>query len=1038
MMKPAKRLQPWCRNGFTLPVVLVIASALLVLAIGLLLHVSIERKTARSYLDHQRAEFTSRAGLMEVVSLLRTETANDDFLVIKSALKDSNEIGKTPAPALFLVRGKAVPGGLSFRYLPLFSAASAPVDTPRLSVPPVEPLVPRDNGTTTEMATLPYLDKALLTWVPVKDHKGQLIGRYAFWVEDLQSRVDANTAGNTKDIGGAHKRYGWIAGDPSPYPKFPAPGLNPAPSNLGDDGRDKEPPLDQVALYTVDPAVTTAKDTSALDKTIIDDRMALISPDSTLAAAGIKPPLTRDTAGHLVDPTARAVEENLSAALQPYDEQPVVPFADGLSPKALGKPKLNLNALLAKNPDSAVDEMAEWIDTALPNFKDRKGGFPQDYLKTIAANAIDYADSDSEATVSVQKRASESYRGLDAYPLLSEIILHVKYLGIQKTNGRNIMLWQMIVFVELWNHTNQLVIGTANVSYENKLRIPAFGAGISEFFDNDALLQDPDQFKAIPQLIRKGSTYWSGPLTLPNTSEVRLEPNQFQFYRAITMDYALDLSPDTVSYHSGNTFNIDELKAGESGMSLMWNDRIVDRSDKLFRGNADINQHEFDFKIGTHKQIGQAQIPGHSYGIPQRNDFKNCMGDSRQSIYLLGDSDFPISSNFYPGNVSPNRRNIRNFTIYKNGLGQSHVFGRVQPSEWPDGGHDSAVPISALPILSYAQNYAAVHHYDPADLSIYPQVINSVEGDAPTYISNRGRFYSATELGRIYDPIMYVPKYDNADDTSKILIGEMPPGQSLWPSVEVGSEPSIYYGGGNTLRIGRPEHPLFDQPKTHAPQLMPNDHAARLLDLFHVGKSRAESKIDREGPVVRIEGHMNLNTASRDAIRAMVGGVLVADPKLSKQISDVHSFLTMAVPISPLEVSVPTKKLQGDEVADAIIRGRPYTSPSEVACVLDDQGRAIFGDRELLPDAKKIQWTDAAAEEAFARVYEASTVRSRNFRVWVIGQTLSPTSVTNPKPEVLAEVRKAFSIFADPGDRRNDGSINSTEYQIKIINETDF
>jgi hypothetical protein len=1036
MMKSAKRLPSSHCIGFTLPVVLVIASALLVLVIGLLLHVGIERKTARSYLDHQRAELTTRSGLMEVVSLLRTETTNDDFLVVQSALKAPIVESKTPVPALFLVRGKAMSGGLS--YLPLFSAASAPVDTPRLSLPQVEPLVPRAGGATTEMATLPYLDKALLTWVPVKDNKGQLIGRYAFWVEDLQSRVDANSAGNTKDLGGTHKRYGWIAGDISPYAKFPAPGLNPAPSNLGDDGRDKEPPLDQVALYAVDPTTSTAKDTSALDKSIIDGRKALISPDSILAAASFKPPLIRDASGHLVDPKACAVEENLSAAMQPYDEQPVVPFAYGLSPKALGKPKLNLNALLAKNPDSAVDEMAEWINRALPDFKDRRGGFPEDYLKTIAANAIDYADSDSEATVSVQKKAAESYRGLDAYPLLSEIVLHVKYLGIQKIKGRNIMMWQMIVFVELWNHTNQLVVGTANVSYENKLRTPAFGAGISEFFDSDALLQDHLQSQATPQLSKIGSTYWSGPLTLPNIPEVRLEPNQFQFYRAVTIDYALDLSPDTVKYNSRDSFSIEELKVGESGMSLMWNNRIVDRSDKLLRGSDDIAHPDFDFKIGTPKQVGQAQIPGHSYGIPKRRVFKNAMGDSRQSIYLLGDSDFPLSSNFYPGNISPNRRNIRNSTIYKDGSGMIHAYGRVQPSDWPDGGHDSAVPTSALPILTYAQNNAAAHHYDPAELSIYPQVTNSDEGDAPTYISNRGRFYSATELGRIYDPIMYVPKYDNADDTAKILIGEMPSAEASWPSVEVGSVPSIYYGGGNTLRIGRPEHPLFDQPKTHLPQLMPNDHAARLLDLFHAGKSRAESKIDREGPVVRIEGHININTATRDAIRAMVGGVLLADPKLSKRISDVHSLLTMAAPVSPLEVSVPTKEMPGDVVADAIIRGRPYTSPSEIACALDDQGRAVFGNRELLPDAKKVQMSDAAAEEAFARVYEASTVRSRNFRVWVIGQSFSPTAVTNPKPEVVAEVRKVFSIFADPGERKNDGSVDPTKSQIKIINENDF
>ncbi|OYV03639.1 MAG: hypothetical protein CFE26_21110, partial [Verrucomicrobiales bacterium VVV1] len=73
-MKSAKPTTPRFRAGFTLPAVLVIASALLLLAIGLLLIVGIERKTARSYLDRQRAELTARAGLEDVAAVLRTET----------------------------------------------------------------------------------------------------------------------------------------------------------------------------------------------------------------------------------------------------------------------------------------------------------------------------------------------------------------------------------------------------------------------------------------------------------------------------------------------------------------------------------------------------------------------------------------------------------------------------------------------------------------------------------------------------------------------------------------------------------------------------------------------------------------------------------------------------------------------------------------------------------------------------------------------------------------------------------------------------
>lgn len=85
-----------------------------------------------------------------------------------------------------------------------------------------------------------------------------------------------------------------------------------------------------------------------------------------------------------------------------------------------------------------------------------------------------------------------------------------------------------------------------------------------------------------------------------------------------------------------------------------------------------------------------------------------------------------------------------------------------------------------------------------------------------------------------------------------------------------------------------------------------------------------------------------------------------------------------------------------------------------------------------------LQWSDAAAEEAFARVYNSSTVRSRNFRIWVVGQSVAPTAPTNLSPEILSEVRKAYTVFADPGARKSDGSIDSAKFKISILHENDF
>lgn len=1025
--------------GFTLPAVLVVTGALLILAVGILLVVGIERNTARSFVDRQRADLAVRAGLEDINGIFKQEAANDDFLIIQAIeppAANSPAPVKDLVPYLYLARGSGGEASLNYRYLPLFSSATSPASTGGAGNVGLKAPVPSGLvGTNTkDLSLLPWYEPAKVAWIEIPDQTNRIVSRYAYWVEDLQSRVDAGTAGNTLDAG-THKRFGWKQGDASKQlgqdksPMFPAPGLNPAESKPEKDGRDAEPPLNQVALYALDP-VSGAKDTSDLDKKIIDGRKILISPDSVLAAvvlttAEIALPLTRDK-GHLNNPLARAVEENLVAAVQPYDEQPLVPFAKGIAAAVTGKPKLNLNSLLAKPGATAVDEMAAWIKQGLPDFdlEKRKGGFPDNYLKTLAANAIDYADAYSDGTVSPATSGPEAYRGLDAYPLMSEIILHFKYLGVSESNGRMRLDWQMILFVELWNHTNQEVNGSFRVSYENGFRPPAIGAGVTgDRFDDPLLLDDLLQTKH--SLTKIGARYWTEPRT------IMLLPNQYQFYKATTVNYFMDVGSLKTTLQ--NQFNIYE-DLGASGISLKWNDREVDRNDKLVRGNNDTKKPKFDYFTSIKEQAGVANIPGHSYGPYNKvNDYKNNMGDSRQAHYLRG-AAYPLSDNAYPGNVSPNRRNIRYITIYNDKnepITKPSVYGRVQPSEWPDGGHDTEVKL---------WQFEKEEDYDPSNPAIYPEVTNAREGEAPSFISNRGRFYSATELGRIHDPVMFMPTFDNDNDTKSIRTGKMPSSRISWPSVEAGAPADIYYGGGNTLRIGRPEHPKFDQPAKHAPADMPGTHAARLLDLFHAGKSRSEQEVDREGPLVRIEGHVNLNTATPDAIRAMVGGLMVADPRLVERKSLNHSTSTMAPPVAttPLAVSAPTKTKEGDVVAEAIVRGRPFASSSEIASILNDQGKLVFGNRDILPKGNATQWSDAAAEEAFARVYESSTVRSRNFRVWVIGQAVSPTTPANPAPEVLAEVRKAFTVFANPGVRNSNGTIDPTKLQVTILSENDF
>lgn len=1014
--------------GFTLPAILVVTAALLILAVGVLLVAGIERHTARSFVDRQRAELAARAGLGDVKGILTLAAANDDFVILQDREPSAGPDAPDPVSYLYLARGSGGGKNVNFRYLPLFSTEPmGSLSGGNLAAPKAGDLI---GGLPQKMVTLPWQAPVAVTWIGIADEKGSIVSRYAFWVEDLQSRVDARTAGNAKE-GGSHKRYGWKAGDTSATVRFPAPGLNAEPSCPSSNGKDMEPPLDQVALYALDPAAG-ARDESDFDKTLMDGRETLVSPDSVLAAAGIEPPLTRE-GGHLIDARSRACEENLSASVRPYDEQPVVPYAYGIDASLAGRPKLNLNALLAKPAGSAVDEMAAWIGKGLPAFESRKGGFPEDYLKTLAASAIGYAAPDNKPVVRVG-----AYRGLGKSPMISEIVLDINYLGSEIKDGNRIMNYEFILFAELLNHTNLPIEGRAALSYEVGYHLPGMGASPEgSRFDDSSLLDDPVQCDH--DLVKQGGRYWS------TAKAVSLAAGEYKFFKFAAVNYRINIG----SAPAGQQFTLSE-PLGAAGLSMKWNGKEVERIPSVIRSSSGLTFHG-----SFRKYFGKAAIPGHGYG--PFGEFINNMGDPRIAHFIRFEGGgISLSENSFPENISPNRRNVRYQSIYSSdGPTKQKTFGRVIPSEWPDGGHDAGVSPWNSGWSDKRKGYEGgktkpPKHgdgpaFDPAN--DFPVAAPPEPGEALTYLSDRGRYYSATELGRLYDPVMFLPTFAAASglDSTKLRgngepsrdTGIMPAAGVPWPLVQVANSPSPYFGGGNTLRIGRPEHPLFDQPRGHEPSAMPATHAARLLDLFHAGKSRSADPALREGPLVRIEGHVNINTATRDTLRALAAGVLEMDPKLSRRVSDEFDG-RMAPPIQPLSLSAPTGGREADRIADAIILGRPYASPSELACAKDADGKPVFGNPDFYPEKEKIQWSDAAAEEIFGRVYEAATVRSRNFRVWVVGQAVSPTAAGNPEPEVLAEVRKVFTIFADPGARQSDGGIDPAKSRVIILHENDF
>lgn len=978
-------------SGFALPAVLVVVSGLLILAVGALLIVGIERDTARSFVDRQRAELAARAGLEDIRGILAQETANDDFLVLQSALGSPLTQGAAPAPHLFIARGKETTGAggvFNFRYIPLFSTLSRPPDAP-FKAPEIDTLTGGPDQHI-DFTTLPWHDKVRASWLPVRDDKGRVVARYAYWVEDLQGRVDPVIAGNDKGPSGSHARAAW---------PFPAPGLNDRPS------ADAEPALDQIALFALDPGASDSAQRE-VGKTLLKNRNLLVSPDSQLAAAGIRPPLERITApqpgaGQLVDERARAVEQALATRIQPYPERPLVPHAAGIQPGIAGQPKLNLNRLLARDRTAAIDEMADFIRRALPQFDKRKGGFPDDYLKTLAANALDYADEDNQPAIGT------GYRGIDGYPLVSEYLMKSRWEDIRTVNGRKFLVLSITVYVELWNMTNVPVEGEAQVSYETRYQF--------QIPPNPNMISLGDMTNANPKLAESDGRLW-----LP-AFNAKLQPNEYRVFNCGTVTYAYDAVSSSEWIASPLTLSGESFALRGSGYRMRWNGAIADQS----RGGIHRNDSSLAYPSDTKSQSRQklrAAVPGHSHN--RGSGFINNMGDPRMSYYLAA----PQDANAYPHNYSPNRRNIREGSIYNSN--NNHVYGRVLPSEWPDGGHDSpfgAGSVSGLVSMG-AGSFEDDHRVNPDDPRFYNQLPDLTLGreEAPTRLSNLGRFYSVTELGRIHDPVMWQVRTSTSNAAGR-----------PWGDVLLSSTASADYGGGNTLRIGRPEHPRFDEPGLRA---------AQLLDLFHTGLSRSDKAGDREGAVAEISGHVNLNTATREALRLLIAGRLEQDPELRRFINDSHDQTggRRYPRVQKLTGStLPNLSDVAGRIADAIIRSRPYAGTGELANVRERDATRVFGNERLFAGFTSnnyplLQWTDSAAEETLARVFEAATVRSRNFRIWVVGQSVAPTTEADTSPEVLAETRKAFTVFADPGGRMSDGSPDPAKFRLRILHENDF
>jgi hypothetical protein len=946
------------KQGAALVVTLIVVVALATVLVAFMQNTTMERSSSRSGANYYRAELAAESGLAEAMVRISEGTKSDDFIILKAEA----EVAGVRSPVYYA----GMPGQDSWRYFPLFSGGLEQ-DGLQAGVMPDPTSAFSEDVLLTDSISIPAnitdggVNPVRAAWADIKDASGKVVSRYVYWVEDLGGYLDADLAG-----------------------------AKPLERDTGDSPEE----LGIFTLFRPD-ELTDSNPADGPDRKLIDARVSkppglktLAMTRSTLAFLGLGSGISAEGDYEAADD----FQQYFATGLRYPQERAVVPR--GLGYVKAGQPKKNLNSLIKQGGDSAVDEIAGWISDNLPQFDQRKGGFPasQNYAKTLAANIIDYADTDNEATV------GEQFRGVDSYPFLTQIFTQIIWVnnlgGPEQPYYQAGGTWHTKVRVnyhlQLWNPSNKSVdsgVLALDLSADGNNK----GENTAMFFDGsevEPLFPFPG---AAPNL---SVDFGASPLPANGYQAFSFGPIEYDIDTGINATF-----PAPGSAHSGSArFRFGTKGRGpletsdEHGYRILWNGKLVDQPGAVTQGMS----ASFERQPGRHYKSPSSGGEGPAWrgGQPGlRHGYRAGVFETEQSIPLLGD---PRGSYYVREKVAADRYDQnaswwgRHYIDPQSTSGVKDWFvSEARLASWPDGAHhdasDRAFSLATVtPVGDGNPALRAKRTFVPADVPAGSRV--SQPQKAPTRISNAGELFSLTELGNIYDPIQWSPNWDGGNETTASA-------ETKWAAL--GSDPADPdgmvsdpdYVVPSTLRIGRGEFAKFDQP---------GQRAYQLLDIFTLAES------------VPTEGLVNINTASRDVLRALGAGINIAsDPAIEPAV------------LRPDKLRGPFKEKQADLFADAVINGRPFMTTAQLSSVkMVKDGREIyfFGNPEAWDGDGPSTWTDSASEEYFSKMLGLVSVRSRNFRVYVTGDALDKNG------EVASRSRWEYQVSVEPV-RGADGQI---------------
>lgn len=422
---------------------LITLGALLLLLLGMLTVFGLERKTARSYSDATRAELALESGLADALAILSEISCRDDTIVFRIddplqpiITSDERPLGYREQ---FFTVGAIFDDG-KWQAIPLFSNSnrltlgSREIDAGELKIP-----LSDYSGSAHSLIPITKHDSTVprAKWIELPnetDQPNSPILRYAFWIEDLSGKIDGRHAGTE------FRNHGKSTAE-----------------------------LDFSTL--LEPGLSHGHMPG-----VMDEKRDAIRTSATLRQL-------------LDEPKASRLEPYIAYLPDQAACRKIIPHGYGYADA--GKQAPDLNAFVAAGD---VAGLTEHIARNLPSFASRRGGFPSagNYLQTLAASIIDYADTDSNPT------SGSGYRGIDSYPFVNE--LFDRYEWIASSDG-NVSI-RVETFVELWNPSQLSISGEIRFANMNRHRINIPPAATHEFspveFAPLNITMPPNGFLVIP------------------------------------------------------------------------------------------------------------------------------------------------------------------------------------------------------------------------------------------------------------------------------------------------------------------------------------------------------------------------------------------------------------------------------------------------------------------------------------------------------------------------------------------------------------